>query len=81
MTVDQARKHYGIVLSALKLERKKRDKFLREPRRTQALAEIDEAIESLKQLGEVMGAAAKAGVLAGGHEQVEMFDSKPVQYP
>ena len=74
MTVDEARTHYLMIMAMLKQERKFRDKFLAEPRRGAALAEVNGAIDALEHLGLVMADAAKAGVLTSGHEQQPLIE-------
>lgn len=69
MTVDEAKQHYRIVISALQQERQKRDMFLKEPRRTKAMAEMDRAIASMRAIGDVLNAAKDAGLLTTGQEQ------------
>lgn len=63
MTVNEVRKHYKIVMSALEQERQKRELLLKEPRRSKAMAEMDRAIESLKAIGDALNEAKLAGVL------------------
>lgn len=63
VTVNEVRQHYKIVMSALEQERQKRDLFLKEPRRSKAIAEMDRAIASLKAIGEALNEAKEAGVL------------------
>lgn len=77
MTVDEGRKHYATIMAVLKKERGMRDKHLGEPRRGQALAEVDGAISALEALGLVLAEAAKVGVLASGHEQQPLIDVPP----
>lgn len=77
MTIDEARKAYATIMAVLKKERTMRDKHLGEPRRTQALAEVDGAIGALESLGLVLADAAKAGVLASGHEQAPLIEVPP----
>jgi hypothetical protein len=69
VTVDEAKQHYRIVISALQQERQKRDMFLKEPRRTEAIADMDRAIASMKALGDVLNAAKEAGLLTTEQEQ------------
>lgn len=79
MKVSEARTHYGVILTTLRAERDKRMKYLGEPRRSQAVAEIDRAIASLEALGELFGAAAAAGVLATDIEQQPLIDVPPAK--
>lgn len=69
MNADQVREHYKIVMSALKLERQKRGMFLKEPRRSKAVAEMDRAIASMQAIGDVLKAAMDAGLLTSDVEQ------------
>lgn len=77
MTVDEARKYYATIMAVIKKERTMRDKHLGEPRRSQALAEVDGAISALESLGVVLADAAKAGVLTSGDEQQPLFEVPP----
>lgn len=79
MTVDEGRKAYATIMVLLKKERHMRDTFLGEPRRTQALAEVDGAISSLESLGAVLAQAALAGVLTSGDEQQPLIDVPPAR--
>lgn len=79
MTVDEARTHYLMIMAMLKQERHMRDKFLGEPRRGDALAEVNGAIDALEHLGQVMAAAAKAGILTSGIEQQPLIDVPEVR--
>lgn len=77
MTVDEARKYYATIMAVLKKERGMRDKHLGEPRRSQALAEVDGAISALESLGLVLADAAKAAVLTSGDEQQPLIELPP----
>jgi hypothetical protein len=82
VTVDQARTHYARILAMIRSERDKRDKFLHGVRREQALREADGAIVSLEAIGDVLKAAADAGVLTEGAQQAPLLDvgNPPVNY-
>jgi hypothetical protein len=79
MTVDEAKQHYRIVMSALKQERRKREMFLPEPRRTLAMAEMDRAMASMLALGNVLNAAKNAGLLTSGQEQPALLQEEASQ--
>lgn len=78
MTVDEAKQHYRIVMSALRQERQKRDMFLKEPRRTQAMADMDRAIASMKALGDVLNVAKEAGLLTTEQGQPALLEQEEV---
>ena len=79
MTVNEAKQHYKIVMSALELERRKRAVYLQEPRRSKAVAEMDRAIESFKAIRQVLNDAKAAGLLTTGHEQPALLASEEVE--
>lgn len=81
MTIDDARRHYAIILRTLRNERHMRDIVLAEPRRSQALAEVDAAVTSLEALATVFAQAAVAGVLTTSHEQQPLLDVPAARRP
>lgn len=74
MTIDQARADYKLIASALKSERGKRDRFLGEPRRSEAIKEMDDALAALARLGQIVAAAAEAGLVETVYEQAPLLD-------
>lgn len=78
MTVDEANKHYKIAMSALQQERSKRDMFLKEPRRSTAMAEMDRAIASMRAIGDVLTAAKDAGLLTSDQGQPALLHVEEV---
>lgn len=79
MKVSEARTHYATILRTLLAEREKREKFLGEPRRSQAVKEIDVAVTSLEALGQLLAAAAESGLLATDVEQQPLIDVPPAK--
>lgn len=74
MTIDQARTDYKLLATALKSERGKRDRFLSEPRRSEAIKEMDDALAALERLGKIVAAAADAGLVETVYEQDPLLD-------
>lgn len=74
MTIDQARSDYKLLAAALKSERGKRDRFLSEPRRSEAIKEMDDALAALERLGQIVAAAAAAGLVETVYEQAPLLD-------
>lgn len=74
MTIDQARADYRLIAVALKSERGKRDRFLGEPRRSEAIKEIDAALAALERLGQIVSAASQAGLIETVYEQASLLD-------
>ncbi len=74
MTIDQARADYKLLAAALKSERGKRDRFLAEPRRSEAIKEMDDAMAALQRLGQIVAAAAEAGLIETVYEQAPLLD-------
>jgi hypothetical protein len=74
MTITEARNHYRTILATLKSERAMRQRVLAEPRRSQAIAEIDAAISSLEHLGQIVQVANEAGLLETVYEQAPLLD-------
>lgn len=75
MTIAEAREHYRTILSTLIKERRMRESVLGEPRRSQAIAEIDAALGSLTSLGQIVNDAINAGLLDPDIEQAALFDT------
>lgn len=74
MDINQARTDYTTIATTLKAERVKRDKFLGEPRRSQAIKEIDDALAALNRLGQIVNAANQAGLIETVYEQAPLLD-------
>lgn len=74
MTITEARAHYRTILTLLRTERAMRARVLSEPRRSQALAEIDTALAALAALGQIVQAANDAGLLEQIYEQAPLLD-------
>jgi hypothetical protein len=74
MTITEARTYYRGILAVLKAERANRQKFLAEPRRSEAIAEIDAALAALQALGQIIQAANDAGLLDKIYEQAPLLD-------
>lgn len=74
MDINQARSDYTTIATTLKAERVKRDKFLAEPRRSQALKEIDDAMAALQRLGQIINAANQAGLIETVYAQAPLLD-------
>jgi hypothetical protein len=74
MTITEARNHYRTILAMLKAERAMRQRVLAEPRRSQAIAEIDASISSLQHLGQIVQVAHEAGLLETVYEQAPLLD-------
>ena len=74
MDITTARNHYRTVQNMIKGERTYRDKYLAEPRRSEALNEADAALAALVELGKIIQAASEAGILAGVMEQASLFE-------
>lgn len=79
MKVSEARTHYGTILATLRAERDKRERFLGEPRRKIAVAEIDKAIASLQALGEMIAEMTGASVSQTDIEQQPLIDVPPAK--
>jgi hypothetical protein len=79
MTITEARNHYRTILATLKSERAMRMRVLPEPRRSQAIAEIDAAISALEHIGQIVQAASLAGLLETVYEQAPLLDLPPQQ--
>ncbi len=75
MTNDEARHHYRTLLNTLRKERRMRESVLSEPRRSQAINEIDAALSSLTALGQIVNTAIDAGLLEPDIEQIALFDT------
>ncbi len=74
MTLDQARADYKLLAAALRSERSKRDRFLAEPRRSEAIKEMDDALAALQRMGQIVAAAAAAGLVETVYEQAPLLD-------
>ncbi len=86
MNIADARKAYARLLVTLRKERTMRERVLPEPRRTQAIKEIDEAITALQQLGDVIWLAVDHGLLvadpaAVASVQAPLLETTKVDYP
>ena len=79
MTITEARTYYRGILALLNAERAMRQRVLAEPRRSQAVAEIDAAVEALQALGQIVQAASEAGLLDQIYEQAALLDLPPSQ--
>lgn len=77
MTIAEARAYYRGIATILKAERAMRARVLSEPRKSEALAEIDAALAALQSLGQIIQAAAEAGLLESVPEQAALFDLPP----
>lgn len=64
MDINQARTDYRTIIATLKSERGMRQRVLGEPRRSQALKEIDDALAALERLGQIVNAANQAGLIS-----------------
>lgn len=74
MDINQARADYTTISSTLRAERSKRDRYLGEPRRSQALKEIDDAMAALQRLGQIVNVANQAGLIETVYEQAPLLD-------
>lgn len=74
MNINQARTDYTTIATTLKTERSMRERVLSEPRRTQALKEIDDALLALRRLGQIVNAANQAGLIETVYEQAPLLD-------
>jgi hypothetical protein len=77
MTLDEARAHYKTIRDTLAAERINRQKVLQEPRRSQAVREIDNALASLVSLASVFQAAHQAGILESVPVQKSLLEEEP----
>lgn len=78
MTIVEARTHYRTILRLLNAERTMRLRVLSEPRKSQAIDEIDAALAALERLGQIVHAAHEAGLLESIPEQGTLLD-RPTQ--
>lgn len=74
MTITEARNYYSGIVAVLRRERTMRARVLSEPRKSEAIAEIDAALSALQALGQIIQAANDAGLLEAIHEQATLFD-------
>lgn len=74
MDINQARTDYRTIVATLKSERSMRQRVLAEPRRSQALKEIDDALAALERLGQIVNAANQAGLIETVYEQASLLD-------
>lgn len=74
MNIEEARNHYRTILVTLKAERAMRQRVLAEPRKSQAIAEIDAALVALEHLGQIVHVASEAGLLETVYEQAPLLD-------
>lgn len=79
MTITEARNYYRGIVAILKAERAMRARVLSEPRRSEAIAEIDAALAALQALGQIVNAANEAGLLEQIYEQAPLLDLPPTQ--
>lgn len=79
MTITEARNHYRTIQNLLFAERAMRKRVLSEPRRGEAIREVDQAMASLEALGQVIHAAHEAGLLEDIYDQAPLITDLPSQ--
>lgn len=70
MDRNKAREAYRVLRDFLNAERGNRERWLKPPRREEALREIDDAVSALRELGVLVGAVIEANEA----EQPKLFD-------
>lgn len=86
LSISDARKAYGTVLTALRTERQRRVAFLKGDLQSIRVAEIDDALQALLVFGDVVNLAIDAGLLTGdpaavAPEQAALLDVPKMNYP
>ena len=82
MNITDARNDYRIILRLLNSERAMRQRVLSEPRKSEAIREIDAGLDALQRLGQIIQAASEHGLLEAIYQQAPLLDLPDVtKYP
>ena len=74
MKLADARNDYRTILRLLNSERAMRKRVLSEPRKSEAIGEIDAAEAALQRLGQIIQAANEGGLLDQIYEQAPLLE-------